>query len=932
MLSTKVFSSGSNAQNYYSHADYYGAEATGVWFGEGAKDFKVSGVFDAKDSTQFHDLIEGKMPDGRVLGKKGKDNEVNHRPGADLTFSSPKSISVEMHVLGDKESKQKLESARDIALSRVLSHIESSGMVHTRKGDGGFIKEPVQKLTFALFNHTTNRKLEPQDHTHCFLANATKCNDGKYRTIVWDEVLKNNKYLGQMYRNELALEVKNLGYDIRVTRLSDGSSSFELAKVPQKVIDGFSTRRKEIEALFKYYDVKTKAGRDRIVINSRECKKSLPKEQLQETWKQVLEKVNSIKEQSIISIGIKESIKEKTRVLLDKTIYRQDINHFKAQEVIPVKDMVSLAIKNITYNSSVFKKEELFKETMKYSIGEYSFKEIDSAIQGHLKDTKILKSDIINTEHTQHSSLFTTKELLNKEKDIIKIGSQGINKYPAIIKGNIFHKRFKAHESKTTRDYSLNKQQIAAVKHIVTSTDRVTAIEGLPGVGKSTVLETVRSMYGNTAIALGTAPTASASNTLEESSGIKSRTLHSFINQYRGYLEGRGSLSGLRRTREDFKKSTVFVDEASLIGTRQMYDLLALSEQLKFRVVLVGDIKQLSSVEAGKPFEQLLEKIKSVELTTVIRQKLDKHKEAVAKVASGKILESFEMHKESIKGSPQFVSQSIRKYLSLTDQESKNTLLISPSKEHRDKINNSIVGKLSEQKRLGGVSHKLEVLKPSEFKASDYGVSSAYKAGDVVKFNKAYSRQGIKKGDSLVVDRIQHHTNVLLFKSGLRNIRFQLKAGIDYQSKLEVFQREILSIKEGVLLRFTKNDQGLVNSETAKVINLNHKNHMVTLELTNSNKRVTLPLKDLNHVDYGYCSTVHSSQGKTTDRLIAAICSHNQLNNQKSWLVSISRQKQDLHIYMQDESKVKQQLISNTGIEKSAIEIKDKGKCRQIVR
>ena len=927
MLSTKVFSSGSNAQNYYSHADYYGAEATGVWFGEGAKDFNVSGIFDAKDSKEFKDLLDGRMPDGRVLGKKGKDNEVNHRPGADLTFSSPKSISVEMHVLGDKESKQKLEGARDLALSRVLKHIESSGMVHTRKGDGGFIREPIHKLTFALFNHTTNRKLEPQDHTHCFLANATKCNDGKYRTIVWDEVLKNNKYLGQMYRNELALEVKKLGYDIRVTRLSDGSSSFELAKVPQQIIDGFSTRRKEIEALFKYYDVKTKAGRDRIVINSRESKKTLPKEQLQDTWKQVLEKVNSTKEQSNSGLGIKASIQETTRVLLDKTIYRQDINQLKEQQVMPAKDMVSLAIKNITYNHSVFKKDELFKETMKYSIGEYSFKEIDSAIQGHLKDTTILKSD-----HALHSNLFTTKELLEKEKDILRIGSKGLNKCTAIIKEGSFQKSFKSHELEHSRGYSLNKQQVAAVKHIITSKDRVTAIQGLPGVGKSTVLKTVRSMYGDKVIALGAAPTASASNTLEESSGIRSKTLHSFISQYRGYLEGRGTKVGLERTQASLSKSTVFIDEASLIGTRQMHDLLNLSESLKFRVVLVGDIKQLPSVEAGKPFEQLLEKIKAAELSTVIRQRVAKHKEAVAKVASGKILESFEIHKENIKGSSQFVHQSVRTYLSLTDAEQKSTLLIAPSKEHRDKISNSIVEKLSATNNLGKVSQKLEVLKPSEFKSSDYNFSSSYKAGDIVKFNKDYSRQGIKKGDSLVVDRTQHKTNVLLFKSGLRNIRFQLKAGIDYQSKLEVFQKDTLAIKEGILLRFTKNDQGLVNSETARVTNLDQKHSSVTLELSHSKKSITLPLQDLKHVDYGYCSTVHSSQGKTTDRLIAAICSNNQLNNQKSWLVSISRQTQNLHIYMQDETKVKQQLISNKGIEKSALNIKVQGKERQVGR
>ena len=92
-----------------------------------------------------------------------------------------------------------------------------------------------------------------------------------------------------MFRNELALEVKKLGYEIRTTQLSDWSSSFELKQISQNLIDAFSTRRKEIEALFKLYDVKTKEGRDRIVINSREAKKTVSETVLKEAWAKVVE-------------------------------------------------------------------------------------------------------------------------------------------------------------------------------------------------------------------------------------------------------------------------------------------------------------------------------------------------------------------------------------------------------------------------------------------------------------------------------------------------------------------------------------------------------------------------------------------------------------------------------------------------------------------
>jgi conjugative relaxase-like TrwC/TraI family protein len=929
MLSTKVFKSSANAAKYYKHADYYGAEAKGIWFGSGAEDFKLSGSFEAKTDQGFKDLIEGKMPDGRVIGNLDKYNNNIHRPGMDLTFSSPKSFSIQIHVLGDQQEKQNLEIARMKALTKTLSYIENSGIVYTRKGKGGNITEPINKLTYALFVHTTNRKLEPQDHVHCLLANATKCLDGKFRTIVWDDLLKQNKFIGQIFRNELALEVKKLGYEIRTTQLSDGSSSFELKHISQNLIDAFSTRRKEIEALFKLYDVKTKEGRDRIVINSREVKKTVPEKELKEAWARVVDSVLQTKESTISKISdittqqIKHYALEKTRDLLDNTIYKQQINSIKAPEKLSATDIVTMALKDITYNQSVFSKEELSKAALKHSIGEFTINDIEKVITDALKIKQIIRSDFGN-------NAYTSKELLHKEKDIIRISKRGLSKSASIINPTVFEKRFSYHEKHNTRGYHLNNQQVNAVRHILTSKDKITAIQGLPGVGKSTVLETVHMMSKGKIITIGTAPTASASKTLEESSQITSQTLHSFIGKYRGYLEGKGTKEGLLKVQQEFKKSVVFVDEASLVGTRQMYNLLNLSEILKFRVVLIGDTKQLSAVEAGKPFEQMLDVINSVKLTKIIRQKAREHIKAIENVANNKILESFKIHEQNIKGTKQFVSQAVKQYLSLKDQEQKNTMLISPSREHRDKINNLIVNGLAEENRIGQSSYKLEVLKHIELKQSDFNFARSYKEGDMIKFNKDYKSIGINKGDSLAIASINQETNTLLFKQGIRNIRFQLKHNIDYTSKLEVFEKSTLDIREGMKLRITKNNQGLVNSETAHVTKINTHNQTISLRLDN-NQVVTKDLSTLKHTDYGYCSTIHSSQGKTTDKLIAAICSHSKLNDQKSWLVSISRHKSSLQVYMQDKSQVQQQLQSNKGIEKSALDIKIQSKQRQMM-
>jgi ATP-dependent exoDNAse (exonuclease V) alpha subunit len=110
---------------------------------------------------------------------------------------------------------------------------------------------------------------------------------------------------------------------------------------------------------------------------------------------------------------------------------------------------------------------------------------------------------------------------------------------------------------------------------------------------------------------------------------------------------------------------------------------------------------------------------------------------------------------------------------------------------------------------------------------------------------------------------------------------------------MEVFKKDTIELQQGMKLKVTKNEQWLINSETVMVEGINKKSIILRLE---NNTKITLGTRNLKHIDYGYCSTIHSSQGKTTDRLIAAISSHKKLNNQKSWLVTISRHKQSLSV------------------------------------
>ncbi len=789
MLSVRAFSSGGAASKYYSHGDYYGQEGQGTWLGEGARELGLKGEFTASSDQKFNNLLNGILPDGQVLGRKTKDG-IEHAPGIDLTFSAPKSFSIEMLVFAGKEQKANMEKALMNATGKTLSYVEKQGYVIARKGKDGYEKEPISKLSFATFLHSTNRNLEPQSHVHCFLANAAQCEDGKYRSLAFGDIFKSNKFLGQVFRNELALEVKKLGIDINTKLLSDGSSSFELSHIDPKLIDAFSTRRAEIEALCKLYGITTKEGRDKIVINSRKAKQNIKEEDLKQSWNEVASNIQKTLELDVKSKLETKMHNDQDHQALEKnnisskisTIYNKLSNFFttnhnntKATENkadntkanhLNLKDLAHLCIEDTSSRKSVFSEEELLKNTLKYSIGHYSVDQIK------LELNKLEKSGVL----IRSGKLFTTKAILTQEKQIIKYTSNSKDKSQEIIKTPYFDKhctRFESREFAKNPEFKINDQQKNALKYILSSKDKIILMEGLPGVGKSTILNGVRDISGRKVISIlglgeqyqGTAPTASAAKSLKESAKVESSTLHSFLGKYQGYIEDRGkdSLGVMKQT---FKKTVIFVDEASLISTKTMHQLLKLQDKFGFRLVLTGDTKQLGSVEAGKPFEQMLGILPSVKITDIIRQKNESHKEAVIASSEGKIRKTFEIHQNNIievKDEEKIAEQASKMFLAKNPKDRDNTLLISPTRNLRDSINNNIVDNLRMTNQLHSQTKEFTALRQKDITAADYKFASSFNPGDILKFNKSY-KNGIEKGDYLKIKKISQVSNALILE------------------------------------------------------------------------------------------------------------------------------------------------------------------------
>ena len=224
VASIGVIASPSQGASYYERDGYYARDdpahrEASAWAGRGAAALGLSGPV---GPDTFTAVLEGRVPDGPRLGKRGKDGEIHHRPGRDITLSAPKSVSLVALVGGD----DRIVAAHDKAVGKTLAWVERN-VIETRMQDratGTMVRTGDQKMVAATFRHDTSRNLDPQLHTHCVIANMVQGEDGKWRTMVNDGLYRNKMAIGAIYRAELAHGLKDLSVTASRRRIrTDGS-------------------------------------------------------------------------------------------------------------------------------------------------------------------------------------------------------------------------------------------------------------------------------------------------------------------------------------------------------------------------------------------------------------------------------------------------------------------------------------------------------------------------------------------------------------------------------------------------------------------------------------------------------------------------------------------------------------------------------------
>lgn len=250
---------------------------------------------------------------------------------------------------------------------------------------------------------------------------------------------------------------------------------------------------------------------------------------------------------------------------------------------------------------------------------------IDDPLDLRVASDKVLAAPELVRIGDGENQKFTTKEFLAVERQLAASTSEMARS------GGFYVDRKHVDHAIKQKNANLEKcvgaklsgEQVDAIRHVLAA-NQLCSVVGLAGSGKSTLLSVAREAWERQGLKVhGAALAGKAADSLQTASGIPSRTLASLEASWKSGYEPVGI------------GDVVVIDEAGMVGTRQ---LSRISEQLRQRgckLVLVGDPDQLQPIEAGTPFRDIVDKTGAAHLTEIRRQKADWQRQASGDLADG---------------------------------------------------------------------------------------------------------------------------------------------------------------------------------------------------------------------------------------------------------------------------------------------------------
>jgi conjugative relaxase-like TrwC/TraI family protein len=576
--------------------------------------------------------------------------------GFDLTFSVPKSVST-LWAVADGGTQALIAQAHHAATQDMIELFERD-VAMTRigaKGPRGAVAQvEVRGVIATAYDHYDSRASDPQLHTHVVVANRVQAvHDGKWRTLDSRAIHAAVTGLSEHYNAVLSdrlTQVLGVGWEAR-ERGVGRSTAWEIAGVPQEMMDEFSSRTRDIE------QVKDRLVADYVTKHGRQPSPKL----LWQFRQQATLETRPPKHHRSLS-GLTAQWRDRATELLgeDAPTWATTLLAGSAGEPllraddIPLDDLGQVAevvVARVGDRRSTWKRWNLHAEAVRQTMGlrfasatdrdHVTQQIVDAAERVSLRLTPPELASSPPTFHRVDGSsvfrpkaatVFSSEQLLAAEGRLLEASKD--RSAPTVPLAWIGQ----AARTKNRDGHVLSADQEQAIAKIGVSARTLDVLVGPAGTGKTATMSALRRAWEKrhgTGSVIGLAPSAAAADVLAGDLGISTENTAKWLHEHRN---GNCNLA---------PGQLVIIDEASLAGTLALDTITTHTAEAGAKVLLVGDWAQLVAVDAGGAFGMLVrDRDDTPQLTDVrrFRNKWEKHASLGLRIGDNDVIDTYLDH------------------------------------------------------------------------------------------------------------------------------------------------------------------------------------------------------------------------------------------------------------------------------------------------
>jgi conjugative relaxase-like TrwC/TraI family protein len=559
---------------YYHRAD----AVPGRWIGSGARALGLAHDFDNIDADLLRGFLAGRGLDGAQLVPPVMRHDEHGQPydarrvGFDLTFSAPKSVSV-LYGLASSEVATQVALAHRVAVGQAMEVFErlAARAARGHQGDGQRARRiATSGLIGAAFDHDTSRLLDPQLHTHVVLANVVQGVDGRWSALDSQTMKLQATTVSYLYQAVLRAELtRRLG--VSWTAVERGIA--EIEGLPRTVLRAFSKRRAQIERALDDRGLSGTAAAQAACLATRPAKQHEDPVTSREKWRAGAAEL--------------DFDADAVRRLLERPSLAPSVD----------RELVASAVlgpEGVTRDRSTFDRGRLIREVcQQLPAGAAVTATQILAVSGDL-----LRDEDVVPVIDGHGRAYTTLEMLAVEQHALNtVTARGADNLAVVPDAVV---------DAAVTSTQLRADQVELVRAITGTGRGVEIITGPAGSGKTRALAAAVDAWTRCEIPVrGVAVAAITADGLQQATGAPSTSLARLLTDPARHVPAGGVL---------------LLDEAGMVGTRQLARLTEITRAMGCKLVLVGDPAQLPEMEAGGLFEALTRGPDAITLTGHHRQ------------------------------------------------------------------------------------------------------------------------------------------------------------------------------------------------------------------------------------------------------------------------------------------------------------------------